>query len=240
MNARDLENSILQLAIKGKLVEQREEEGTTEELYQTIQEEKQKLIDEGKIRKQEKLPEIAEDEVLFDIPETWKWIRLGNIGEWGAGSTPLRSNPAYYGGNIPWLKTGDLTDGYINDVSEYITEKGFQESSVKLNPKGSVLMAMYGATIGKLGILNIESTTNQACCACVPYKGVYNKYLFYYLMSQRNNFIKMGTGGAQPNISRTKIVNYYISLPPLEEQKRIVAKIEELLNYTNTLLMKTK
>lgn len=92
-------------------------------------------------------------------------------------------------------------------------------------------MAMYGATIGKLGILEIEATTNQACCACIPFNGIYNKYLFYYLMAKRITFIKMGAGGAQPNISKDKIANSLISLPPLAEQKRIVAKIEELLPY---------
>ncbi len=92
-------------------------------------------------------------------------------------------------------------------------------------------MAMYGATIGKLGILEIEATTNQACCACICYDGMYNKYLFYYLLSQRKNYIAMGAGGAQPNISKDKIVNSIIALPPLKEQKRIVAKIDELMPF---------
>ena len=229
MTPQELKNSILQLAIQGKLVEQRPEEGTAEELYQQIQEEKRRLVKEGKIKKEKPLPEIAEDEVLFEIPGSWKWVRVGNCGSWGSGATPSRTNSEYYGGTIPWLKTGDLNDGVVIKIPEYITESALEKTSVRLNPVGSVLMAMYGATIGKLGILGVEATTNQACCACVPYNGIYNKYLFYFLMASRAAFIKMGEGGAQPNISKEKIVNTLFSLPPLAEQKRIVAKIEELL-----------
>ena len=231
MTPQELKNSILQLAIQGKLVPQRAEEGTAEELYNQIQTEKQKLIKAGKIKKEKPLPAITDDEKPFEIPDSWKWMRLGDVGSWASGSTPSRSNPEYYGGNIPWLKTGDLNDDYIIDTSEYITELALNKTSVRLNPIGSVLMAMYGATIGKIGILKIEATTNQACCACIPCNGIYNKYLFYFLLAYRKDFIKMGAGGAQPNISKEKIVTTVFPLPPLAEQKRIVAKIEKLLPY---------
>lgn len=229
MTPQELKNSILQLAIQGKLVEQRPEEGTAQELYAQIQAEKQRLIKEGKIKKEKPLPEITEDEKPFEIPDGWMWVRLGNCGSWGSGATPSRTNPEYYGGTIPWLKTGDLNDGIIKEIPEYITELALRKTSVRLNPPGSVLMAMYGATIGKLGILARPATTNQACCACIPYSGIYNKYLFFFLLTSRKSFIKMGEGGAQPNISKEKIVNYPMPLPPLAEQHRIVAKIEELL-----------
>ena len=202
-----------------------------EELFKKIQEEKQRLIAEKKIKKEKPLPEITEDEKPFEIPESWMWVRVGSCGSWGSGATPSRTNSEYYGGTIPWLKTGDLNDGIITEIPEYITELALEKTSVRLNPIGSVLMAMYGATIGKLGILGIEATTNQACCACIPYEGIYNKFLFYFLMASRTAFIKMGEGGAQPNISKEKIVNALFPLPPLSEQKRIVAKIEELLPY---------
>ena len=229
MTPEQLKASILQYANQGKLVEQRVEEGTGEELYQQIQAEKQRLIQEKKIKKEKPLAEISEDEVPFDIPESWKWVKVGNVGSWSSGATPSRTNPAYYGGIIPWLKTGDLNDGFIKKIPEFITDWALEKTSVRLNPVGSVLMAMYGATIGKLGILDISATTNQACCACIPYEGIHNKYLFYYLMSMRRSYIGMAEGGAQPNISKEKIVNSLIPLPPLAEQKRIVAKIEELL-----------
>lgn len=229
MTPQELKNSILQLAIQGKLVEQRLEEGTAEELYQQIQAEKQCLIKEKKIKKDKPLPEITDDEKNFDIPDSWKWVRLGMCGSWVSGATPSRTHPEYYGGNVPWLKTGDLNDGIITEIPEFVTELALEKTSVRLNPVGSVLMAMYGATIGKLGILNIDATTNQACCACIPYTGIYNKYLFYYLMAHRRSFIKMGEGGAQPNISKEKIVITPFALPPLAEQKRIVEKLEQLL-----------
>ena len=228
MKAQDLKNSILQLAIQGKLVAQDENDEPAEILYAKIQAEKQKLIKEGKIKKDKPLPPITEDEIPFPIPPTWKWVRLGEIGSWGAGATPNRSNHKYYNGKIPWLKTGDLNDGLVVDIPETISQLAVNETSAKIKPIGSVLIAMYGATIGKLGILGVEAATNQACCACIPIEGIYNKYLFYYLLALRKYFIQQGAGGAQPNISREKIVPTIFPLPPLEEQKRIVAKIEEL------------
>lgn len=231
MTPQELKNSILQLAIQGKLVEQRTEEGTGEELYQQIQAEKQRLSKARTIKKDKLMLGISEDEIPYDIPDNWMWVRIGSIGSWNAGATPSRSNPQYYNGAIPWLKTGDLNDGYITEVPEYISESAVNETSVQINPIGSVLMAMYGATIGKLGILCIEATTNQACCACYPLTHMFNKYLFYFLMANRKVFVKMGAGGAQPNISKEKIVNALMPLPPLAEQKRIVAKIEELLPH---------
>ena len=233
MTPEQLKASILQYAIQGKLVEQRPEEGTGEELYQQMQTDKQTLIREKKIKKEKPLPDIIDDEIPFDVPESWKWIKVGNVGSWSSGATPSRTNPAYYGGSIPWLKTGDLNDGFIQEVPEYITDLALEKTSLRLNPIGSVLMAMYGATIGKLGILEIPVTTNQACCACIPYAGMNNKYLFYYLMSMRQSYIGMAEGGAQPNISKEKIVNSLIPLPPAEEQRRIVAKIEEILPYVD-------
>lgn len=170
-----------------------------------------------------------DDEIPFEIPEHWEWVRLGSIGEWKAGATPNRSRPEYYGGDIPWLKTGDLNDWYIDDIPEKITQIALEETSVRLNPEGSVLMAMYGATIGKLGILKYPATTNQACCACKPITGINTLFLFYYLMSQRQEFVKRGEGGAQPNISKDKIVQTLMPLPPYYEQLRIVQKIEALL-----------
>ena len=175
---------------------------------------------------------------------------MGDIGTWQSGGTPSRANKSYYGGNIPWLKTGDLNDGLITDIPESITEEAVENSSAKINPSGSVLIAMYGATIGKLGILTFPSTTNQACCACIEYNGVTQLYLFYYLLSQREQFIAKGGGGAQPNISKEIIVNTLIPIPPLKEQHAIVDRIKQYFalidriesgkNYLKTIIKQTK
>ena len=241
-----LKKSILQEAIQGKLVPQITEEGTAQELFEQIKTEKQKLVKEGKLKKSalndsvifqgddnkyyeqigKKCLDITE-QIPFEIPNSWTWARMGQIGDWGAGSTPQRSNQDYYGGNILWLKTGELNNGAIYDTEEKITQRAFQECSLRMNKIGDVLIAMYGATIGKLAIVGKELTTNQACCGCTPYV-VYNWFLFYFLMASRDTFIKKGEGGAQPNISRVKLVEHLIPLPPLNEQKRIVQKIEQL------------
>ena len=153
---------------------------------------------------------------------------------WQSGATPSRLRQDYYGGNIPWLKTGDLNDGIIQSIPENITEKALEETSVKLNPKGSVLMAMYGATIGKVGILSFAATTNQACCAYLNYK-IEQMYLFYFLLANRENFISMGGGGAQPNISKEKIIQTSIPVPPINEQKRIINAIDYWISLVNSI-----
>ena len=252
MTAQQLKNSILQMAVQGKLVPQDPNDEPASVLLERIKAEKEALIKSGKIKKSKKSSEIfrgasrtlpyafceqigkeirdISDEIPFEIPDSWEWVRLGFIGNWGSGATPSRTNKEYYDGNIPWLKTGDLNDGIITDIPEKITELALEKTSVRLNPVGSVLIAMYGATIGKLGILNIPATTNQACCACLPIL-VNNNYLFYFLMSHKESFTKKAEGGAQPNISKEKIISTLFPLPPLAEQKRIVAKIEELLPF---------
>lgn len=233
---KQMQSALLQSAISGQLTEQLESDGKASDLLTAIQKEKQRLIDEKIIKREKPLAEITDDEKPFDIPDNWVWVRLGDIGSWNSGATPSRTKPEYYlNGTINWLKTGDLTDGIINETSEKITDLAVKESSVVLQPVGAVLMAMYGATIGKVGLLEIEATTNQACCGCRPFTGVFNWYVFYCLIANRKNFINMGAGGAQPNISKEKIVNTLIPLPPLAEQERIVAKLDELLPQVQSL-----
>ena len=162
---------------------------------------------------------------------------MGSIGDWGAGATPAKGNPDYYGGSILWLRTGELNNGIVYDSEIKVTDKALQECSLRMNRIGDVLIAMYGATIGKVAIVGKELTTNQACCACTPL-GIYNYFLFFFLMGSQIEFIKKGEGGAQPNISREKLISHLIPIPPLAEQHRIVKKIQYLLplveKYSNS------
>ncbi len=231
MDTKKLRQKILDLAIHGKLVPQNPNDEPASILLERIRAEKERLIKEGKIKQSKKSAKSSdtrhyENDVPFEVPESWVWQKLGDIGVWQSGATPSRLNKDYYGGDIPWLKTGDLNDGYIYEIPETITQKALKETSVKLNPAGSVLIAMYGATIGKIGILTYPATTNQACCACVDYQGIEQMYLFYFLLSHREEFIMLGGGGAQPNISKEKIADTFIPIPPLIEQQRLVKAIE--------------
>lgn len=161
------------------------------------------------------------------LPQDWVECELKDIFDTSSGGTPKRGNPAYYGGNIPWLKSGELNNGIVTEAEEFITEEGLKNSSAKLFPRGSLLIALYGATVGKLGILDFDSATNQAIC-CIYQNSNYNRdFLFYYLLYKKEYLVNQGKGGAQPNISQEIIKALKIPVPPLNEQKRIVEKIEE-------------
>ena len=241
MDTKKLRQKILELAIHGKLVPQDPNDEPASVLLERIRAEKERLIKEGKIKRGKKsasdTPHYENRQVgeANEVPEGWEWQKLGDIGVWQSGATPSRLNKDYYGGDIPWLKTGDLNDGFIYEIPETITQKALEETSVRLNPAGSVLIAMYGATIGKVGILTFPATTNQACCACVDYQGIEQMYLFYFLLSHKEEFLLLGGGGAQPNISKEKIVDTFIPIPPLLEQKRIVNAIEQWFNLIESL-----
>ena len=221
---KQTKSKILDLAIHGKLVPQDPNDEPAIELLKRINPDFTPC-DNGHY------PQLP-----FEAPQNWSWTTLGKIGKWQSGSTPNRLNKDYYNGNIPWLKTGDLNNGYITHIPESITEKALNETSLKLNPTGSVLIAMYGATIGKIGILTFPATTNQACCACEVFNGIDKEFLFLFLVSHREEFIKMGGGGAQPNISKEKIINTYIPLPPFAEQKRIVNTVNVLFTKLDDIM----
>src|SRR5574344_623323 len=243
-----LKKAILQDAIQGKLVPQDPNDEPASVLLERIRAEKERLIKEKKIKRDknesiiykgddnsyyEKLTNgtviCIDEEIPFEIPKSWNFARMGSIGDWGSGSTPSKTRCDYYNGNVLWLRTGELNNSIVYDTEIKITEKAVEECSFRMNMAGDILIAMYGATIGKVAIAGKSMTTNQACCGCTPFL-IYNKYLFYFLMASKEGFIRKGEGGAQPNISRDKLVRHVLSVPPLQEQFRIVEEIEKLLD----------
>ncbi|MEQ3441641.1 restriction endonuclease subunit S [Pseudoalteromonas sp. BZP1] len=230
-----LQETILQLAVMGKLVPQNPNDEPASVLLERIAAEKAQLVKDKKIKKPKVLPEISEDEKPFELPIGWEFVRFNDLGEWGAGSTPRRGNIEYYNGSIPWFKSGELNSDYISESEEHISELALKETSVRYNNIGDVLVAMYGATIGKTSILSVRATTNQAVCACTPFNGFKNTFLLMLLKASKSRLIGMGAGGAQPNISREKIINTVIALPPTSEQHCIVAKVDELMALCDQL-----
>jgi len=230
-----LRELILELAVRGKLVPQDPNDEPASVLLEKIAGERLRLVTEKKIKKPKKFPPISVKDKPFSLPDSWEFVRLNDLGEWGAGATPSRRHPEYYGGSIPWFKSGELISDFISDSEEHVTELALKASSLRYNSKGDVLIAMYGATIGKTAILDVPATTNQAVCACTPFSGFSNVFLLLLLKAYKRRFIGMGAGGAQPNISREKIIATVIALPPTAEQHRIVAKVDELMALCDQL-----
>lgn len=223
MTAQELKNSILQLAVQGKLVPQCKDDEPASELLKRIRAEKEKPK-----KKDGRLPKITEDEIPFDIPENWEWIRLNDIASITSGGTPARTNSSFWNGNISWVKIGDIKNKYISTTEEKISEQGLNSSSAKVFPKGTILYTIF-ATIGTVGILNIDAATNQAV-AGVTFFGEYSRdYMYYVLIGLKDILVSKGKGMAQMNINLTILKNTPIPIPPIAEQKRIVAKLEELM-----------
>ena len=156
--------------------------------------------------------------------------KLGDIFEISSGGTPSKSHPEYYGGDIPWVKTGDLKKEYLYEVEDFITEEGLKNSSAKMYESDTVLIAMYGATIGATSILKMNACTNQACAAFKKNEQVIPEYLYYFLRSQKDKFVKDGVGGAQPNISAGYLKKVEMELPSIDEQRIIVNILDKISN----------
>ena len=232
----DMRKSILQYSIQGKLVEQRPEEGTGEELYQKIQEEKQRLIKDGKIKKEKLLPEITDDEIPFDIPESWKWVRLGDVIDVRDGT---HDSPKYVKVGIPLVTSKNLKNGVIDyENVKYIA----QEDSKRINIRSRVdnndiLFAM----IGSIGNPVLVKKEREFCIKNMALFKKYNntdismEYIYWFLFFTQNSLKKEASGGVQTFVSLFRLREHLASLPPLEEQKRIVSKIEELLPICDRL-----
>jgi type I restriction enzyme S subunit len=174
-------------------------------------------------------PSVLAAKMIFrHLQEHYPVLKIADIADTTSGGTPNRGMPEYYNGNIPWVKSGELKDGLITTCDEYITEAGLKNSSAKLFPKGTLLVAMYGANIGKTGVLDFDATTNQAVCAIFPKIDISRDYLYWYFKQQRIDFIAVGKGGAQPNISQTIINNASIVVPDEKVQDKIVRFLERI------------
>lgn len=230
MTPQELKNSILQLAIQGKLVEQRPEDGTAEELYRQIQEEKKRLIKEGKIKKEKPLPEISADEVPFEIPGSWKWVYLSESGYTQTGNTPSKSHPEYVGSDIPFITPGDILEGHISYNNQALSNIG--KTVARICGPNTILQVCIGGSIGKAAITNQEVSFNQQINSVSPIH-CNSKYIYAVIISQyfTAKMKEVAGGTATPIINRGLWDKLLIPLPPLAEQKRIVAKIEELLPY---------
>lgn len=167
---------------------------------------------------------------MNDLPRGWRRATLGALGHWSSGGTPSRKKPEYFGGDIPWVKTGDLHHEPVKEIEETITDNGLKNSTARIFPRGSLLVAMYGATIGQTGILTCDAATNQACAALLAngYTVEIIPYVWRWLISKQGELKSIGQGGAQPNISQAILKQVTIDIAPLPEQRRIVAKIDSL------------
>lgn len=231
----DMKKSLLQYAIEGKLVEQRPEEGTAEELFQKIKEEKQRLIREKKIKKEKPLPEITEEEKPFDIPEGWKWVRLGNIGTTQTGNTPSKAHPEYIGNAIPFITPGDIMNGDINYENQSLSMLGM--GVARICEVDSILQVCIGGSIGKAAQIKRRITFNQQINAISPIM-CNSKYIYYVITSHffTKSMKEKAGGTATPIINRGIWDTLLLPLPPLDEQKRIVEKLEQLLPLCDRLM----
>jgi len=154
--------------------------------------------------------------------------KLGDVFEIGSGGTPSKTHPEYYGGDIPWVKTGDLKSEYLYEVEDFITEEGLNNSSAKMYESDTVLIAMYGATIGATSILNFPACTNQACAAFKKSEEILPEYLYFFLRSKKEKFVNDGVGGTQPNISAGYLKKVQIEVRSLDEQSEIINVLDKV------------
>ena len=224
---KQAKSKVLEMAIRGELVPQNPEDEPASVLLERIK--KEQKPSKSKSKTTEHNTHYEEE-----LPKNWAKTTLGECFEWGSGGTPTSSVKKYYDGNIPWLVIGDLNDNYINTSDKTITQFGLENSSAKLIPKGTLLLAMYGS-IGKLGIAGMPLATNQAIAFALENKEINTKYLFYYLLSVRSSLNLLGKGATQKNISQSIIKDFHFPLPPLAEQHRIVEKIEHIFAVLDEL-----
>jgi type I restriction enzyme S subunit len=228
-----LEKTILQLAVHGLLVPQDPQDEPASELLKKIRAEKDKLIAEGKIKRDKPLTPIAEEEQPFMLPLGWEWVSIETLADVGTGTTPSRDNSAFFaGGSIPWVTSGETGKQFIASTAQHVTELALLQTNLTIYPVGTLIVAMYGQgkTRGQVSELQIEATTNQACAAIVLIESSAAHRCFVKLVFEKSydEIRELSAGGAQPNLNVGKIKSTAIPLPPLAEQSRIVTRVAQL------------
>ncbi|EJB5290845.1 restriction endonuclease subunit S [Vibrio cholerae] len=229
-----LKQTILQLAVMGKLVPQDPNDEPAAKLLERISEEKAQLVKEKKIKKQKALPPITEDEKPFELPNGWEWERIGTFANVGTGATPSRSNPAYWEpADFNWLSSGETSELFVTETKEKVSSLAVAETNVTIYPRGTLIVAMYGQgkTRGQITELLQPAGTNQACAAIQLYEKheAHREFVKLYFRKAYDELRSEAAGGAQPNLNVGKVANTVIAIPPIAEQFRIVEKVQLLL-----------
>ena len=229
-----LKQTILQLAVMGKLVRQDPTDEPASVLLEKIAAEKAQLIKDKKIKKEKPLPPISDDEKPFELPKGWEWCRLANFSDVGTGSTPSRTNSSYWQPEeFSWVSSGETGELFVTKTKEKISRLAVKETNVSIYPVGTLIVAMYGQgkTRGQITELLIEAGTNQACAAIqlINENVSHKKYIKLFFLKAYEEIRSFAAGGAQPNLNVGKISTTVIPIPPLNEQKRIVTKVEQLM-----------
>ena len=235
-----LKQTVLQLAVMGKLIPQNPNDEPASVLLEKIAAEKEQLIKDKKIKKQKPLPVISDDEKLFELPNGWEWERIAEFTIVGTGSTPSRATPEYYNpADINWVTSGETGGDFIFETKEKISPKAIKETNVSIYPAGTLIVAMYGQgkTRGQITELMIDAGTNQACAAIrlIDKSAGHRKYTKLYFQKAYKELRSHSAGGAQPNLNVGKISLTVLPIPPLDEQHRIVKKVDKLMTLCDQL-----
>ncbi|MBM3298390.1 MAG: restriction endonuclease subunit S [Deltaproteobacteria bacterium] len=230
-----LKQTVLQLAVQGKLVPQDPDDEPASVLVERIETERERLVQEGKIRKPKPLPSVEDEEIPHVLPKGWKWVRLGDLGNTQTGTTPSTKNPEYFGNDYPFIKPADISEDFIDYNNEGLSELGLENG--RLIEVGSALMVCIGGSIGKVGVVDRDCSCNQQINALKPYLDL-SGYLFGYFMRSpyfQNEVLSRAPKTTLPILSKGKWILIPFPLPPLAEQKRIVAKVDALLALCDAL-----
>lgn len=238
-NVAELRKAILLLAVMGHLVPQDPNDLPASELLEEIGAERLRLVKAGKIKTPKPLPPIKPEEVPYQLPQGWEWVRVAELTDVGTGSTPETTNQDFYGGSIPWYTSSATNDLFAPMPDKFITEKAISETNCKVFPAGSLMVAMYGQgkTRGQVSEIVFPGATNQAVAALVFFRsseGI-KKYLKYFFIKIYDEIRLLAEGAAQPNLNVGKIKETLVPLPPLSEQHRIVARIDQLMALCDTV-----